>query len=94
MNRTIRVTGKGNLSVKPDTVRLIMTVEDVQKEYDSAVKKSAEMTEAIKDLFEQLGFERDMVRTLYYNINTEHESYQAKDKAGNEDISDIDVFIA
>ena len=27
MERTIRVTGKGNLSVKPDTVRLIMTIE-------------------------------------------------------------------
>ena len=27
MERTIRVTGKGNLLVKPDTVRLIMTME-------------------------------------------------------------------
>ena len=31
MERTIRVTGKGNLSVKPDTVRLNMTMEGMKE---------------------------------------------------------------
>ena len=30
MERTIRVTGKGKLSVKPDTVRLNMTMEGMK----------------------------------------------------------------
>lgn len=41
MERTIRVTGKGKVSVKPDTIRLIMTVEGTNKDYDKAVKESA-----------------------------------------------------
>ena len=51
MERTIRVTGKGRLSVKPDTIRLIMTIEGMQEEYDMAVAQSAAMTEEVKDLF-------------------------------------------
>ena len=31
MERTIRVTGKGNLSVKPDMVRLVMTMEGMKE---------------------------------------------------------------
>lgn len=81
MERTIRVTGKGKLSVKPDTIRLIMTVEGTQDEYDKAVQRSAEMTEEIKDLFEQSGFDKKSVRTLYFNVNAEYESYQARDKS-------------
>ncbi len=81
MERTIRITGKGNLLVKPDTVRLIMTMEGVYKNYDMAVEKSAQMTEEMKDLFEELGFSRESVKTLYFNINTEYERYQTKDKS-------------
>lgn len=81
MERSIRITGKGSLSVKPDTVRLIMTMEGVYKDYDTAVEKSARMTEEMKDLFEELGFSRESVKTLYFNINIEYERYQAKDKS-------------
>lgn len=81
MERTIRVTGKGNLSVKPDTVRLIMTVEGMNEEYDKAVEESALMTEEIKNVFEKLGFDRNSLKTLYFNISAEYESYQARDKS-------------
>lgn len=63
MERTIRITGKGKLSVKPDTIRLIMTIEGVHEEYDKAVQTSAEMTEGLKDLLEQPGVDRDLIRT-------------------------------
>ena len=52
MERTIRVIGKGKLSVKPDTIRLIMTVEGVSEEYDQAVKESADMTNMLKDQYD------------------------------------------
>lgn len=81
MERTIRVTGKGNLSVKPDTIRLIMTMEGMQDEYEKSVEQSSRMTEEIKDLFEKLGYERESVKTLYFNINAEYESYQGRDKS-------------
>ena len=81
MERTIRVTGKGNLSVKPDTVRLIMTMEGMQEEYDVALTESANMTENLKQIFSDLGFDRDDIKTLSFNVSTEYESYQAKDKS-------------
>ena len=79
MERTIRVTGKGNLSVKPDTVRLIMTMEGMKEEYDASLAESANMTEHLKQMFSDLGFERDDIKTLSFNVNAEYESYQAKD---------------
>lgn len=81
MERTIRVAGKGKLSVKPDTIRLIMTIEGMQEEYDMALAQSAAMTEELKELFSKLDFQREEVKTLSFNVSTEYESYQARDKS-------------
>lgn len=53
-----------------------MTVEGTNKVYDKAVKESAEKTEKIKDMFENFGFERDKVKTLYFNVEAEFENFQ------------------
>jgi hypothetical protein len=81
MERTIRVTGKGKLSVKPDTIRLRLSLEEVQKDYESTLQLSTELVEMLKDVFEGLGFERKALKTLYFNVDTEYESYQDKDKS-------------
>ena len=39
------------------------------------------MTKELKDLFIKLDFEREEVKTLSFNVSTEYESYQAKDKS-------------
>lgn len=59
-----------------------MTVEGTNKVYDKAVKESAEKTEKIKDMFENLGFERDKVKTLYFNVEAEF---------GRNDLKTIDI---
>ena len=81
MERTIRVTGKGKLSVKPDTIRLRLSMEGIYPEYDETLQKSSEIVELLKDLVEKQGYERKELKTLYFNIDTEYESYQAKDKS-------------
>ena len=81
MERTIRVTGKGNLSVKPDTVRLVMTMEGMKEEYDAALEESAHMTEYLKQMFSDLGFDCEDIKTLNFHVSAEYESYQAKDKS-------------
>ena len=81
MERTIRGTGKGNLSVKPDTVRLVMTMEGMKEEYDAALKESAHMTDYLKQMFSDLGFELEDIKTLNFHVSAEYESYQAKDKS-------------
>lgn len=81
MERTIRVTGKGKISVKPDTIRLRLIMEGIFPEYDETLQKSSEIVELLKDLVEKQGYERNELKTLYFNIDTEYESYQAKDKS-------------
>jgi hypothetical protein len=80
MERTIRVTGKGKLSVKPDRIRLKLELEETQPEYDNVLRLSTEMTEQLKDVFGKLGFERRELKTLYFNVDTVYESYQDSDK--------------
>ena len=81
MERTIRVTGKGNISVKPDTIRLRISLEDIFREYDDALRHSADSVELLKDIFADLGYDRKALKTVYFNINTEYESYQDRDKS-------------
>ena len=81
MERTIRVTGKGKISVKPDTIRLLISLEDTFREYEDTLKNSAENVEILKDIIERLGYRRQDLKTLYFNINTEYESYQDRDKS-------------
>ena len=81
MERTIRVTGKGKVSVKPDMIRLKINMEGLSKDYEETLRSSAESTELIKDVFEKLGFDRKTLKTLYFNVDTEYESYQDRDKS-------------
>ena len=81
MERTIRVTGKGKLSVKPDTIRLRINMEGIYPEYAVTLQKSSEIVELLKDLVEKQGYERKELKTLYFNIDTEYESYQDRDKS-------------
>ena len=74
--RTIRVTGKGQLKVKPDMTRITMSLEGTFPEYSDALRRSAEDTERIKDLLSGFGFERTDLKTMNFNAETEYESYK------------------
>ena len=76
--RLIKVTGKGNLKVKPDVTRITITLEGCYKVYEESLRRSSEDTESLKDVLEGLGFKREDVKTLSFNVNTKRESYQTK----------------
>lgn len=78
MERTIRVTGKGKISVKPDTIRLIITQKGIEKQYEKAVRASAERKSDLNAALAGLGFGKADLKTLYFNVDTEYESYQTK----------------
>ena len=69
------VTGKGKIAVKPDKIRLYVNKEELCKEYEDTLRRSTEDTELLKDLFEKLGFQRKDLKTVYFNVDTEYESY-------------------
>ena len=39
--KTIRVTGKGQLKIRPDTTRITITLESTFPKYDEALRRSS-----------------------------------------------------
>lgn len=81
MERCIRVTGKAKIAVKPDMIRLTLTLEDTREKYEDTLEQSANQVELLKDCFEKLGFARTDLKTLNFNIDTVYEGYQDENKA-------------
>ena len=81
MERTIRVTGKGNISLSPDTIRIMITQSSVEQTYEMAVKASADAKNILTEALGTLGFKKEDLKTLYFNVDSETEGYQAKDKS-------------
>ena len=75
MDRTIKVTGKGKISVKPDQILLNLYLEDVKENYEETLEQSSIQTEIFKDVFENLGFARTDLKTINFNVNTKYERY-------------------
>ena len=77
--RTIRVTGKGQIRVRPDMTRITMTLTGLYKEYGETLRRSSEDTEALKDVLSGFGFERSDLKTLNFSVDTVYESYRDRD---------------
>lgn len=80
MERTIRVTGKGKLALKPDRIRILITVEGTEKNYDSMMERSANATGTLNELAEKNGFQKEELKTLRFDVDTVYDSYQGSDK--------------
>ena len=81
MERTIRVTGRGKMNVKPDTIELNIFVSKVYPEYAEAMEASAEMTETLKAAAERAGFDPRDLKTTGFSINMNYEGVY--DEKGN-----------
>lgn len=81
MDRTVRVTGKAKISVKPDLVRLIITQSRTETEYEDAIRESSIQKKELTDVLQSLGFDRSDLKTEYFNVEAVEESYQTEDKA-------------
>jgi len=75
-NRIIRVTGRGQLRLRPDTARLTLTVSSLCAEYGEALERSAADTRALRDTLRPLGFGDDELKTLSFGVDPEYESVQ------------------
>lgn len=72
--RTIRVTGKGQIKVKPDMTRIIITLERLYPDYAETLRRSSEDTDSLKDVLAAFNFKRTDLKTLSFNVDTEYES--------------------
>ena len=73
--RTIRVTGKGQIRLRPDMTRIAITLEGIYHEYSEALQHSAQDTESLRDILSNFGFERSELRTLNFKVDVENEGY-------------------
>ena len=77
--RTIRVTGKGQIKVRPDMTQITMSLEGLYKDYNETLRLSSQDTETMKDILSGFGFERSDLKTLNFSVDTEYESYKDRD---------------
>ncbi len=76
--RILKVTGKGQIKVKPDMTRIVMTLTGIHPEYEKTLEASSSETEQLKSVLLPFGFESADIKTLSFNVNTEYESYQER----------------
>ncbi len=76
--RTIRITGKGQVRLKPDVTRITITLTGLYKDYGETLRRSSEDTETLKDILSGFGFARSDLKTLDFNVDSEYESYRDK----------------
>ena len=79
--RTIRVTGRGQIFVKPDTTRITVTLSGLHKDYGETLRRSSEDTEALRDVAAGFGFAPSDLKTLRFGVDTEYEGYTDKNGA-------------
>ena len=80
MDRYIRVTGRGKLSLAPDTTVLSMNISGESADYKETLRLASEKTAAVKAIFTGLGFDPEDVKTGNFNISDRYESY--RDESG------------
>lgn len=78
MERNIRVSGKGKLSVRPDTICLAIEAEGVFPDYEKTIKESADQTKVLRESLEKSGLSGKELKTKHFSIQAEYESYRDK----------------
>lgn len=81
MERTIAVHGTGSLSLKPDTIEVSISLNSRHKEYSEAMELASQRVGRLCDSLEAIGFERDDLKTGYFNVRTDYEG--CHDEHGN-----------
>lgn len=79
MKKTIRVTGKGQISVPPDRICLTFTLEECRGTYQKAVQASKESVEELRKIFKKLEFDEKELKTISYGIDSSYENEKNKD---------------
>ena len=78
MERTIRVTGKGIISVKPDMIQLEIQSRGLCREYTDSIQRSAEETGLIREAIAKSGIDPKELKTVRFDVNSEYENYEDK----------------
>ena len=76
--RTIKVTGRGRLKLRPDMTRITLSLEGGSEDYADTLRCSSKDTETLREVLAELGFDRGELKTLSFHVDTEFESYEER----------------
>lgn len=79
MERKIRVTGKGKISIKPDLIRLNIKASDVLKKYEDCINKSSKSIKELRKIIENSELNPNDLKTTEFSVDTEYKSYYEND---------------
>lgn len=79
--RTIKVTGKANLKVKPNQTKICLVIKGFSNDYAETLSKSAEYTKIISDVINSCGIDRNELKTE--NFYTSEKTTSIRDQYGN-----------
>ena len=68
--RTLKVTGKGSISLAPDVVRLSLKASGIKKEYSETLALSSEEIKELQKVLTKLNFDPKDLKTLSFNVNS------------------------
>ena len=75
----LRVTGKGQLNLVPDQVRLSLEIEGTCPEYLDAVETASKKTKQLQEILKKLGFSKTDLKTTAFNVSPDYERYEVWD---------------
>lgn len=77
---TLRVTGKGILSLKPDTIVVKFTSSAVYDDYAEAIAMASEATKDLKSVIAKAGIDSELLKTRNLDVRPKYDSwYDDKD---------------
>lgn len=72
----ITVKGVGAVKTKPDYVEILLSLNVVDKDYTAAVNKANEKIEKLQNALSAVGYAKDDLKTLNFNVSTEYDYVQ------------------
>ncbi len=72
----ITVKGVGAVKTKPDYVEILLSLNVVDKDYTAAVNKANEKIEKLQSALSSVGYAKDDLKTLNFNVSTEYDYVQ------------------
>ncbi|MCM1165606.1 MAG: SIMPL domain-containing protein [Lachnospiraceae bacterium] len=78
MPRTITVKGVGTASTKPDQIVISLNISAKAKEYSLSVDNANERIARLQSAVGSVGFAKEALKTLSFNVRTDYESYHDK----------------
>ena len=93
MDRIVRVTGRGRITVRPDTIQLNISTEGICREYGEAVSESAQQTGIVRTTIEKAGLDPKGLMTVHFGVDTDMKATRINRAAGSRNLSVINTVI-